>query len=232
MWYGRMSVRFSLNHTDDSAVESGDNQQRTNQGTLNAWQWCLLLAFCGHVHVTCIKGRMCLHINYTLHPIHFLFPPSRPKHPPKVHVWAGISQKGPTEISIFEGKMNAPLHTQILDKTLIPFLNKKFPTTHKFMRDNDPKHTSKHAKKFMDEKGINWWRTSPESPDLNPIENLWHELKEYIRREVMPTTKEQLIDGIVEFWQTVDTQNCKKYIGHLRKVIPKVIELNGEATGY
>ena len=104
---------------------------------------------------------MCLHINYTLHPLHFLFPPFRPKHPPKVHVWAGISQKGPTEICIFEGKMNAPLYTQILDKTLIPFLNKKFPTTHKFMQDNDPKHTSKHAKKFMDKKGINWWRTPP-----------------------------------------------------------------------
>ena len=72
----------------------------------------------------------------------------------------------------------------------------------------------------------------PESPDLNPIENLWHKLKEYIKREVKPTTKEQLIDGIVEFWQTVDTQKCKKYIGHLPKVIPKVIELNGEATGY
>ena len=115
MWYGRMSVQFSLNYTDDSAVESGDNQQRTNQGTLNAWQWCVLLAFCGHVHVTCIKGRMCLHINYTLHPLHFLFPPFRPKHPPKVHIWAGISQKGPTEVCIFEGKMNAPLYTQILD---------------------------------------------------------------------------------------------------------------------
>lgn len=84
------------------------------------------------------------------------------------------------------------------------------------------------------------WKTSgstggkhpPESPDLNPIENLWHELKEYIRREVKPTTKEQLIDGIAEFWQTVNPQKCKKYIGHLRKVIPKVIELNGEATGY
>ena len=100
------------------------------------------------------------------------------------------------------------------------------------MQDNDPKHMSKHAKKFMDKKGINWWRTPPESPDLNPIENLWHELKEYIRREVKPTMKEQLIDGIVEFWQTVDTQKCKKYIGHLRKVVPKVIELNWESTGY
>ena len=85
-----MSVRFSLNHTDDSAVESGDNQQRTNQGTLNAWQWCLLLAFCKLSTCTCIQGRMCLHVHPLL-TIHFLFPPTRPKHPPKVHIWAGIS---------------------------------------------------------------------------------------------------------------------------------------------
>ena len=96
------------------------------------------------------------------------------------------------------------------------------------MQDNDPKHTSRHAKLFIEEKGINWWKTPAESPDLNPIENLWHELKEYIRREVKPKTKEQLIDGIQAFWSTVDVQKCRKYIGHLRKVI----ELNGEATGY
>jgi transposase len=59
-----------------------------------------------------------------------------------------------------------------------------------------------------------------ESPDLNPIENLWHELKEYIRREVKPRTKEQLIDGIEAFWTTVSLDKCRKYIRHLRKVIP------------
>ena len=36
-------------------------------------------------------------------------PKLRPKHPTKVHVWAGISKKGATGICIFEGKMNAPL---------------------------------------------------------------------------------------------------------------------------
>ncbi len=70
---------------------------------------------------------------------------------------------------------------------------------------------------------INWWKTPAESPDLNPIENLWHELKEYLRREIKPKTKQQLLNGIVEFWDTVDIAKCKKYIGHLKKVVPKVI---------
>jgi len=42
---------------------------------------------------------------------------------------------------------------------------------------NDPKHTSRRSREFFEEKGINWWRTPPENPDANQIENLWHELK-------------------------------------------------------
>ena len=64
------------------------------------------------------------------------------------------------------------------------------------MQDNDPKHTSKVGRRFMEANGINWWKTPPESPDANPIENLWHELKEYIRREVKPKTREELVEGI------------------------------------
>ena len=65
-----------------------------------------------------------------------------------------------------------------------------------------------------------------------PIENLWHELKEFLRREIKPRTKEALVDGIETFWRTVDKAKCARYIRHLRKVIPRVIELNGDATGY
>ena len=47
-----------------------------------------------------------------------------------------------------------------------------------------------------------------------------------------PKMKEELIDGIEAFWSTVDIDKCRKYIRHLRKVIPKVIEVQGAATGY
>jgi len=147
-------------------------------------------------------------------------------------VWAGISLKGPTDIIIFEGIMDSSLFVEILRVGLLPFLRDKFPERHRFMQDNDPKHCSNLVKDFLKENDINWWKTVPESPDLNPIENLWHELKEFIRREVKPTTKQQLIDGIKRFWTTVDSQKCTRYIRHLRKVIPKVIEVQGEPTGY
>ena len=128
--------------------------------------------------------------------------------------------------------MDRFLFTDILEKTLVPFVEEVYPDHHRFMQDNDPKHTSVHASEFIAEKGINWWKTPAESPDLNPIENMWHELKEYIRREIKPTIKQQLIDGILSFWETVTVEKCSKYIGHLKKVIPRVIELEGAATGY
>ena len=156
----------------------------------------------------------------------------RAKHPVKVHVWAGISKRGRTGICIFEGIMDATLYTKVLEKTLLPFLRSVYPDSHRFMADNDPKHTSNEAKDFLSQNKVTWWRTPAESPDCNPIENLWHELKEYNRRVVKPTTKEELIEGIKQFWETVTIDKCNKYINHLRKVFPKVIELNGAATGY
>ena len=94
------------------------------------------------------------------------------------------------------------------------------------------------------------WQTPPESPDLNPIENVWHELKvimaysncyytipfqEYLRREVKPKNQRELIEGIKSFWQTVDVTKCRLYrdIEHVKvKVVPKVIAVNGAATRY
>ena len=83
----------------------------------------------------------------------------RAKHPTKVHVWAGISRKGTTQVCIYKGIMAAPLYCEILQQTLLPFIQEHFPpTTHRFKQDNDPKHTSRIAQQFYMDSYINWWK--------------------------------------------------------------------------
>jgi hypothetical protein len=50
--------------------------------------------------------------------------------------------------------------------------------------------------------------------------------------EIKPKTKDELVQGILSFWRTVTVDKCTRYISHLKKVIPRIVELNGDATGY
>ena len=79
---------------------------------------------------------------------------------------------------------------------------------------------------------MNWWPTPPESPDLNPIENVWGSMKQYLRTHYKPRNLNKLKQGIQQFWQTLIPNICQRYIGHLQKVIPKVVQVQEEPSGY
>ena len=155
------------------------------------------------------------------------------KHALKVHVWAGISKRGATNICVFDTTMDASLYVKILEDFLIPFIEKNFAgTNYRFMQDNDPKHTSRLAKAFYEKEGINWWPTPASSADFNSIERVWRELKYFIAREVKPMTKKELVDGITTFWkQAMTVAKCRRYIEHTHVVLPKIVENEGGITG-
>lgn len=156
-----------------------------------------------------------------------------PKHPYSVHLWGGISNRGPTPVVMFTQNMDRHLFIEILRSAYAPWAQGTWPEGCRLQQDNDPKHTSKDAKAYIETAQLNWWPTPPSSPDLNPIECTWHNLKHFLRTEWHPTTTQALQDGINWWWNNrLTPELCQRYIGHIRKVLPKVIELEGRATGH
>ena len=111
-------------------------------------------------------------------------------------MWGGISCRGASKLVVFIGKLNATRLIKIYEASLVPFIKSTYPEGHRLMQDNDPKHNSKLARAYLIENGIHWWETPPESPNLNPIENVWGSMKTFLRDKVKPTDMALLLDGI------------------------------------
>ena len=139
----------------------------------------------------------------------------RPKYPPKIQVWGGISARGAAKVVVFSGIMNATRYTDILDALLVPFLEDVYPDGHRFQQDNDPKHTSRYAQRYYEEKDINWWKIPASSPDLNPIENVWGAMKLYLQDQVKPKNLTELKAGIHMYWKTLTPEVCRKFVGYV-----------------
>ena len=92
--------------------------------------------------------------------------------------------------------MNAPAYMEILEKILLPCTEEVYPDFLRFIQDNDPKHTSNMDKAFLNSNRLDSsWITVPK--------NLWQEIKEYIRSEVKPKTKDEFMNCIAAFWGSV-----------------------------
>ncbi|CAF1026667.1 unnamed protein product, partial [Brachionus calyciflorus] len=74
-----------------------------------------------------------------------------------LHVWAGISFRGVTDLVIFTNNLNRFGYKQLIKNHLIPFIQTRYKNRKiKLIQDNDSKHTSKLCKNLFQESEIDW----------------------------------------------------------------------------
>ena len=127
-----------------------------------------------------------------------------------IMIWAAIVGKrliGPFKVD--KGvKMNSENYSSFLDANFFRWYKsqtRQFKAKCIFMHDNAPAHASQYTKAYLTRKGIKnekimQWPAN--SPDLNPIENLWF----VIKRRLYPDTKQY--KSKTELWEALQ-EVCK-----------------------
>lgn len=149
-----------------------------------------------------------------------------------IMIWGCFSAAGVGNIEIIEGRMNGEHYRQILEKNLFPSVQAlNLTPAWIFQQDNDPKHTAKLTQNWFRNNGVDVLKWPSQSPDLNPIENLWKQLKIQIHKRE-PTNLTQLRDICLEEWKKIAPNTCKKFVGDYSKRLHAVICNKGYATKY
>ena len=102
------------------------------------------------------------------------------KHPTQIIVWSVISVFGTGRLYIVEGTMRQDQYITVLRNKLIPQLRARAHEQGSqgiggfiFMHDGAPCHRGRRVTEFLEDQGIETFPWPGNSPDMNPIENLW-----------------------------------------------------------
>lgn len=146
-------------------------------------------------------------------------------------VWGCFSWHSVGPICRIEGKMDQLQYREILSNTMLPHFKQDMPRESQFQHDNDPKHTAKLVKQWLVDNEIPVMKWPAQSPDLNPIENLWGEVERRIRGCKFHNS-DQLFRVVNQEWNLLPKTLIEKLVESMPRRCQAVIDAKGYSTKY
>ena len=149
-----------------------------------------------------------------------------------IMLWGCFSSAGTGALVRIEGKIDGAKHRKILQENLLPSARKwKLGRKFTFQHDTDPKHTAKATLEWLSTKKINVLEWPSQSPDLNPIKNLWHQFKIAVHKR-SPCNFTELEQFCAEEWANIAQARCAKLVETYPNSLLAVIAVKGAFTKY
>ena len=106
-----------------------------------------------------------------------------------------------------------------------------------FLQDGDPSQNSAKAREALDSVRAEIFTIPPRSPDLNPIENLFHIVKETLRKdalqkEISYETMPEFSSRIKSTFMSMEAEVIDRIISSMNKRINKIIVNKGKRIKY
>lgn len=150
----------------------------------------------------------------------------------KIGLFGCFSYKGPGEFLIYAWDMNDVYYYGVLEDLVQPYLRGMWPVSHAYyLHDNASYHTSKFSQSWFEGKDIEPIKLPPHSPDLNPTENLWNNLKRRIDG-FHPTNVHEVIELIRQEWPKTDPSYCHHLVESMPERMQAVLQAEGHMTRY
>jgi hypothetical protein len=154
------------------------------------------------------------------------------KHDKKINVWGCFSAHGVGDLMRVEGILVKEKYLDILDQHMVPSADRLFGREDwTFQQDNDPKHTAIVVRDWFIENEVPLMPWPAQSPDLNPIENLWSVLDKRAQFRKC-ANEEELFQVLQREWQLLPTDLLERLVESMPRRCQAVIDSKGFATKY
>ena len=154
-----------------------------------------------------------------------------PKFPAKVMTWGAFSIRGQTPLFFTKKSVNSDVYMQIIDGFLLETASVLYPEGFELVQDNAPCHKSKKTLDYLAKSRICVLEWPPNSPDLNPIENLWGIIK--VKLSVMKITNIAALTAEIErIWNGFGPDFLTPFVESMPRRIQACIDADGQTIKY